>query len=88
MAWGLNVDNGCKQVTTSPVFECSYSKEIWQKIKSKNGISSPACSLKDVMDWFVNYVKGKSFASLVLKCSLAAVVYHIWLRAESEDISE
>lgn len=85
VSWGLNVDNGCKlcgsgnESHSHLFFECSYSTEIWQKIKSKNGISSPACSLKEVMDWYVNHVKGKSFASLVLKCSLAAVVYHIWL---------
>lgn len=32
------------------------------------------------MDWNVNHVKGHVFQSLIMKCSLAAAFYHVWMK--------
>ncbi|KAF7128948.1 hypothetical protein RHSIM_Rhsim10G0040700 [Rhododendron simsii] len=82
--WGVQVDEicplcGCEQETHQHLFfECSYSASVWASVWSKSSSTRVPITLAALLEWFVQSVKGNSFKSKILKCSLAATVYFVW----------
>ncbi|KAI8548103.1 hypothetical protein RHMOL_Rhmol07G0246300 [Rhododendron molle] len=67
----------------SPIFDCAYSRQIWESILSKIQILRPACGWENELNCAISFCKGNSFRALVFKLSLATGVYFIWLKRNS-----
>lgn len=60
-------------------FTCDYSRLIWTKLLSWQGITRPAKTWQAELDWANRNARGKGPAAAIFRMSLAAAVYHIWI---------
>lgn len=85
MKWGIADNQQCvlcsggTESSEHLVFTCDYSRLIWTKLLSWQGITRPAKTWQAELDWANRNARGKGPADAIFRMSLAAVVYHIWI---------
>ncbi|KAJ0887511.1 putative RNA-directed DNA polymerase [Helianthus annuus] len=64
-------------------FECSYSLQVWNLVRSKGGMDSVGPFWDDIVEWMAARARSKSAANYVSKLVLAAAFYFIWQERNS-----
>ncbi|PWA86245.1 zf-RVT domain-containing protein [Artemisia annua] len=59
-------------------FSCSFSNEVWRKVKDVAGISGQSNSLQDIVQQMIIMGNGNNINSVVRRLMLAACVYNLW----------
>ncbi|GKE68774.1 reverse transcriptase domain, reverse transcriptase zinc-binding domain protein [Tanacetum coccineum] len=59
-------------------FECSFSDQVWSRIKVLAGLSTASSSISDVVDQIVPISKRRQVRSIIAKLVIAACAYFIW----------
>ncbi|GJS82210.1 reverse transcriptase domain, reverse transcriptase zinc-binding domain protein [Tanacetum coccineum] len=60
-------------------FECSFSSQVWSKVRVLCGMDSIPPHLSDVVAFIVPLSKGKTVVSIISRIVVAATSYYIWL---------
>lgn len=74
-SWGLNVLIGCLlcgddvECRNHIFFTCDLSKQVWQLILQKCGLSKTAMDWSKEVKWAICRIKRKSLLSKALKCA-------------------
>ncbi|GKC83225.1 reverse transcriptase domain, reverse transcriptase zinc-binding domain protein [Tanacetum coccineum] len=64
-------------------FECSFSSQVWSRVRGLCGMDYVSPRLMDVCDFIVPISKGKTVVSILSRIVVAATSYHIWLERNS-----
>ncbi|GJT32061.1 hypothetical protein Tco_0922480 [Tanacetum coccineum] len=64
-------------------FECSFSMQIWSKVRDLFGLDAIPPCLADVVSFLIPISKGRSVKSVVSWVSLVATTYNIWKKRNS-----
>ncbi|XP_022032480.1 uncharacterized protein LOC110933573 [Helianthus annuus] len=59
-------------------FQCAYSKEVWNHVRSRVGMSSVQEQWEDIISWLIPKANSKSVSAIVSKLVVAASAYSIW----------
>ncbi|GJR11952.1 reverse transcriptase domain, reverse transcriptase zinc-binding domain protein [Tanacetum coccineum] len=76
--------NVCPLCETQPdshehlFFDCSFSFQIWSRIKQFAGLMGSGSSLDSIVSILMPIVKRKSFKSCIGKLTLTAAAYFVW----------
>ncbi|GJS81519.1 hypothetical protein Tco_0748060 [Tanacetum coccineum] len=60
-------------------FECSFSSQVWSKVRVLYGMDAIPPHLSDVVAFIVPLSKGKTVVSIISRIVVAATSYYIWL---------
>ncbi|GJW24475.1 putative gag-pol polyprotein [Tanacetum coccineum] len=60
-------------------FECSFSSQVWSKVRVLCGMDAIPPHLSDVVAFIVPLSKGKTVISIISRIVVAATSYYIWL---------
>ncbi|GJY65266.1 sodium/hydrogen exchanger 6 [Tanacetum coccineum] len=60
-------------------FECSFSSQVWSKVRVLCGMDAIPPHLSDVVAFIVPLSKGKTVVSIISRIVVAATSYYIWL---------
>ncbi|GJV92054.1 reverse transcriptase domain, reverse transcriptase zinc-binding domain protein [Tanacetum coccineum] len=60
-------------------FECSFSSQVWSKVRVLCGMDAIPPHLRDVVAFIVPLSKGKIVVSIISRIVVAATSYYIWL---------
>ncbi|GKC73221.1 reverse transcriptase domain, reverse transcriptase zinc-binding domain protein [Tanacetum coccineum] len=58
-------------------FECSFSSQVWSRVRGLCGMDYVSPRLMDVFDFIVPISKGKTVVSILSRIVVAATSYHI-----------
>nr|GEW73119.1 hypothetical protein [Tanacetum cinerariifolium] len=59
-------------------FDCSFSQQIWSRVKHFTGLLSSGSSLESIVSNLMPIAERRSFKSCVGKLTLAAAAYFVW----------
>ncbi|GJR71446.1 hypothetical protein Tco_0083811 [Tanacetum coccineum] len=59
-------------------FECSFSDQVWSRMKVLAGLSTASSSISDVVDQIVPISKRRQVRCIIAKLVIAACAYFIW----------
>nr|GEU58849.1 hypothetical protein [Tanacetum cinerariifolium] len=60
-------------------FECSFSSQVWSKVRVLCGMDVIPPHLSDIVAFIVPLSKGKTVVSILFRIAIAATSYYIWL---------
>ncbi|XP_031124367.1 uncharacterized protein LOC116027080 [Ipomoea triloba] len=59
-------------------FSCDFSKQVWEEVRAKLGITRKTCSLKGAIKWVYRDTRGSRVHSKIGPVAILCTVYHIW----------
>nr|GEW87712.1 hypothetical protein [Tanacetum cinerariifolium] len=59
-------------------FECVFSKQVWDLVKSLAGLPNAIGSISSIVDLLIPFAKRRSIRSVVAKLVVAACSYYLW----------
>ncbi|XP_022032207.1 uncharacterized protein LOC110933285 [Helianthus annuus] len=59
-------------------FDCSYSTQVWIKIRDNGGMSSVGPAWDSIVDWLGTRASSKSAINFISRLIVAAAVYFVW----------
>nr|XP_043630009.1 uncharacterized protein LOC122601306 [Erigeron canadensis] len=59
-------------------FDCSYSSQVWDVVKSDVNMSSTSGSWNNITAWLIAHAKSRSIIHIIGRLVVAATTYFIW----------
>ncbi|GJR59888.1 putative gag-pol polyprotein [Tanacetum coccineum] len=69
-------------------FECSYSLQVWLKIRILCGMDSIDARMDDILAFLIPISKGRSVVSIIARVVVAATAYFLWKERNSRLFSK
>ncbi|GJS23740.1 uncharacterized protein Tco_0452372 [Tanacetum coccineum] len=69
-------------------FECSYSLQVWLKIRILCGMDSIDARMDDILAFLIPISKGRSVVSIIARVVVAATTYFLWKERNSRLFSK
>ncbi|KAL4348604.1 hypothetical protein GQ457_17G026360 [Hibiscus cannabinus] len=59
-------------------FECGFAREVWRGVLAMCLLNQGVLDWDAEIEWAIDFMKGKSLLTFILKLSLSASIYLIW----------
>lgn len=86
LSWGITIDTACmfcqgRQLETRDhlYFDCIVTNKIWKAMLNWQGWTGCPQNWRSMCSWMEKRTRGKNARGIILKASMTAVVYTIWI---------